>query len=94
MLTLTENASTIVKDITTQPGLADTAGLRITSEETVEPTFAVSAAEAPEPGDRTVEQDGATVYLDEGAATMLDDKVLDAAVDTDGKVEFALGLQG
>ena len=33
MLTLTENASTIVKDITTQPGLADTAGLRITSEE-------------------------------------------------------------
>jgi len=93
MLTLTENASTIVKDITTQPGLAETAGLRITSEETAEPTFAVSAAEGPEPGDQTVDQDGATVYLDHGAATMLDDKVLDAAVDPDGRVEFALGLQ-
>jgi len=93
MLTLTENASTIVKDITTQPGLADTAGLRITSEESAEPSFAVSAAEAPEPGDHTVEQDGATVYLDEGAATMLDDKVLDAVVDPEGKVEFARGLQ-
>ena len=94
MLTLTENASTIISDITTQPGLADTAGLRISTEETAEPAFAVSAAEAPEPGDRTVEQDGATVYLDEGAALMLDDKVLDAAVDPEGKVEFALGLQG
>ncbi len=94
MLTLTENASTIVKDITTQPGLAETAGLRITSEETAEPTFAVSAAEAPEPGDQTVEQAGATVYLDQSAAVMLDDKVLDAAVDPEGKVEFALGLQG
>ncbi|GAB3789040.1 Fe-S cluster assembly protein HesB [Nocardioides ungokensis] len=93
MLTLTENASTIVKDITSQPGLADTAGLRITSEEAPEPTFAVSAAEAPEPGDQTVEQDGATVYLDQAAATMLDDKILDAAVDTAGKVEFALGIQ-
>ena len=94
MLTLTENASTIVRDITSQPGLADTAGLRITSEDAPEPTFAVSAAEAPEPGDQTVEQDGATVYLDQAAATMLDDKILDAAVDTAGKVEFALGIQG
>ena len=94
MLTLTENASTIVRDITSQPGLADTAGLRITSEDAPEPTFAVSAAEAPEPGDQTVEQDGATVYLDETAAVMLDDKILDAAVDPAGKVEFALGIQG
>lgn len=94
MLTLTENASIIVKDITTQPGLAETAGLRITSEDAPEPTFAVSAAEAPEPGDQTVEQDGATIYLDQAAATMLDDKILDAAVDSAGKVEFALGIQG
>jgi Fe-S cluster assembly iron-binding protein IscA len=93
MLTLTENASTIVKDITAQPGLSDTAGLRITSEDAPEPTFAVSAAEAPEPGDQTVEQDGATVYLDQAAAAMLDDKILDAAVDSAGKVEFALGIQ-
>ncbi len=93
MLTLTENASIIVKDITAQPGLADTAGLRITSEDAPEPTFAVSAAESPEPGDQTVEQDGATVYLDQAAAAMLDDKILDAAVDSSGKVEFALGIQ-
>jgi iron-sulfur cluster assembly protein len=93
MLTLTENASTIVNDITAQPGLPDTAGLRITSEGTDQPSFAVTAADQPEPGDQVVEQSGATVYLDETAAVLLDDKVLDAAVDPSGKVEFALGLQ-
>jgi Fe-S cluster assembly iron-binding protein IscA len=93
MLTLTENASTIVKDISSQPGLPESAGLRITSDSDTEPAFAVSAAEAPEPGDQVVEQSGATIYLDETAAVMLDDKILDAAVDPSGKVEFALGLQ-
>ena len=94
MLTLTENASAIVNEITSQPGLAETAGLRITSEDAPEPAFAVSAAQQPEPGDQVVEQGQATVYLDAQAAELLDDKVLDAAVDPDGRVEFALGLQG
>ena len=92
MLTLTENASTIVRDITTQPGLAETAGLRITAED--EPmSFAIAPAEAGEPADHVVEQAGATVYLDPEAATLLDDKILDAAVDDAGQVEFALAAQ-
>ncbi len=94
MLTLTENASAIVNQITTQPGGSETAGLRISTEAGPEPAFAVSAAQGAEPGDQVVEQDGATVYLDPSAAELLDDKVLDAAVDTSGKVEFALTLQG
>jgi iron-sulfur cluster assembly protein len=94
MLTLTENASAIVNEITSQPGLAETAGLRITSDASPEPAFEVSAAQQAEPGDQVVEQGGAIVYLDESAAQLLDDKVLDAAVDPAGKVEFALGLQG
>lgn len=92
MLTLTENASTIVRDINAQqPG--EQAGLRITSDSATEPAFAVTAAEQPEPGDQVVEQDGATVFLDAGASEQLDDKVLDASVDTGGNVQFALGLQ-
>jgi len=94
MLTLTENASAIVHEITSQPGLAETAGLRITAENTPEPAFAVSAAQQGEPGDQVVEQGGATIYLEPSAAELLDDKVLDAAVDPSGKVEFALALQG
>lgn len=93
VLTLTENASTIVRDLTSQQGLSDTAGLRITTEDGSEPAFAVSATDQPEPGDQVVEQDGATVYLDEPSALQLEDKVLDAAVDQGGGVQFSLGLQ-
>ena len=94
MLTLTENASAIVNEITSQPGLNDSAGLRITNEGSTDASFAISAAETAEPGDQVVEQGGATVYLDESSAQLLDDKVLDAAVDPSGKVEFALAVQG
>ena len=44
MLTLTPNATAIVKEIATQPGLSETAGLRITSESETDPAFAVTAA--------------------------------------------------
>jgi Fe-S cluster assembly iron-binding protein IscA len=98
VLTLTENASTIVRDITAQihegqVGQADDAGLRITTDDTPEPAFAISAAEGPQPGDAKVEQDGATVYLDGLSAAQLDDKVLDASLDPGGNVQFALGEQ-
>lgn len=96
MLTLTENASTIVKDlndqIATDQGLPE-AGLRISGEDGPEPSFAVSAAEQPAATDLVVEQDGARVFLDETATVQLDDKVLDASVDEAGNVAFALGLQ-
>ncbi|MGA8846297.1 MAG: Fe-S cluster assembly protein HesB [Nocardioides sp.] len=92
MLTLTENASTIVRDITTQPGLPETAGLRITSDGDMS-SFAIAAADAAQPADQVVEQAGATLYLDEQAAVVLDDKILDAAVDDSGQVEFALAVQ-
>jgi Fe-S cluster assembly iron-binding protein IscA len=43
----------------------------------------------PEALDETVEQEGATVYLDPGAAELLDDKLLDAQV-ADDHVTFVL----
>lgn len=91
MLTLTENASTIVKDIT--EARDDVAGVRISTEQAPDAGFALSVAPAPETGDQVVEQGGATVYLDSGAAAELDDKVLDAGVDEQGQVQFALGVQ-
>lgn len=94
MLTLTENARMIVRNIAEQPGHPPTAGLRITTEATAEPSFAVTAADNAEPGDQVIEAGGAHVYLDQPAADLLDDKILDATVDPDGRVEFALALQG
>lgn len=91
VLTLTENASRIVRDITAQA--EEVGGLRITADESDQPAFAVNAADQPEPGDQVVEQDGATIYLDDVANDQLDDKVLDAAVDEQGAVQFSLTVQ-
>ena len=92
MLTLTDNASTIVKEISNQ--IPEAAGLRITSESADQPSFEVEPAPAAEPGDAVVEQDGATLSLDEASSSQLDDTVLDAQVDQNGGVQFALTLQG
>ena len=92
MLTLTDNASTIISDIAEQ--MPDAQGLRISAGDGQEPTFEVAPAAEALPGDQTLEQDGATVFLDENASLQLDDKVLDAAVDQTGNVPFALGRQG
>lgn len=92
MLAVTENATTIVNEITKQQPEGVTA-LRITGTATPEPSFEVSAVAGPEPGDQTVEQGGATIYLDATAAEQLDDKILDAALDPDGGVQFALAPQ-
>ncbi|MBS4753878.1 Fe-S cluster assembly protein HesB [Nocardioides sp. zg-ZUI104] len=91
MLTLTENASTIVKQLTHVPEAPDTAGLRISGA--AEEGFAVTAAGQPEAGDSVVEQDGAVVYLDATAAQQLDAMVLDAGVDDTGAVQFGLTAQ-
>jgi iron-sulfur cluster assembly protein len=92
MLTLTENASTIVKDLTAQQGGADTSGVRI-SAENPEQGLLLTAADQPQPGDQTVSKDGAVVYLDTVASTQLEDQVLDASLDDAGQVQFALAPQ-
>lgn len=92
MLTLTENASTIVTQILAQDGSAS--GLRITADEAPTPNLELSTAPEAFPGDQVVEQGGVAVYLDEVAASILDDKVLDAAIDEAGAIEFSLVLQG
>ncbi len=90
MLTLTENASTIVKTLTDQSP-ADEAGLRISSSNPESTAFAAAVAPAPEPADEVVEAGGARLFLEPGAAVALDDKVLDARVDDQGAVSFAIG---
>jgi len=93
VLTLTENASTIVKDIAAQQGGgADATGLRISSEDPQQGLM-VTAAQKPHPGDQTVESHGAVVYLDPPASEQLDDQILDASVDEAGRVQFALAPQ-
>ncbi|WP_448256907.1 hypothetical protein [Microbacterium aurum] len=52
--------------------------------------YALSLTNGPEQGDTVVENDGARVYVDPAATVQLDDRVLDARVDENGGVSFAL----
>jgi Fe-S cluster assembly iron-binding protein IscA len=90
MLTLTENASTIVKAIVEQNGGTEDAGLRFSTEGADAGALAVAPVEGAEPGDQVVDQHGAKVYLEEGAAVALGDQVLDAQVDPAGAVQFSI----
>lgn len=93
MLTLTDNACDVVKTITEQSTQAEGAGLRISPQEADPGALTVAPADAPLTGDKVVEEGGARVFLEENAAVVLDDKVLDAQVDQSGGVQFALGTQ-
>jgi iron-sulfur cluster assembly protein len=49
----------------------------------------VALADEPEATDRTIEEAGATLFVEETAAELLDDKILDASVEADG-VRFTI----
>lgn len=88
MLTLTDTASTVVKEIVDRSGAPAGSGLRIDAEDATGTEFAVAIAPAPEERDAIVEQAGARVYLAEEAAQALDDKTLDAHLGEDGRIAF------
>ncbi|KAA9131088.1 Fe-S cluster assembly protein HesB [Microbacterium caowuchunii] len=92
MLTLTETAASAVKTISSQIP-TEGGGLRIrdTGPET---GFELALAPSPEQGDAIVETDGARVFVDAAASVALDDRILDAEMDPDGSVRFALGVRG
>ena len=91
MLTLTHTAAEVVRTLVDQSASPGSAGLRIAaSEDPLEGVaLELTLVGEPEALDETVEQEGATVYLDPGAAELLDDKLLDAQVAED-HVTFVL----
>jgi iron-sulfur cluster assembly protein len=85
VLSLTPTAAEVVRTLVEQSPAPDSGGLRIaTGQETGEGIpLELSLVVEPEPADECIEQQGATVYLDPGAAELLDDKLLDAQVAED-----------
>ena len=91
MLALTENATNVIPSLGSRRELPEGAGLPIASTASDGPErLAVWTATAPEAGDEVADNGGARVFLERGAAAVLDDKVLDARVDDQGAVEFLL----
>lgn len=87
MLTLTENAVTVIKTLAARTDDPSTGGVRIRSEAERDSQFAVDLATEPESGDEVVEERGARVFLDQTAGSRMARKQLDALIDG-GSVRF------
>ena len=97
MLILTANAADTVRQLMARARASAEphAGVRISAAEVrpAETSVEITLVDEPEATDRTVEEAGARVFVDEGTAEFLEDKVLDAAVDARG-VRFLILAQG
>ncbi len=93
MLTLTDNAVTAIRALTSQPDFPDETGLRIVSHGEDIPSFQLALVANPAEGDQVIETDGARVFLEQHAAEALADKALDAEVDDQGGVAFSVSVQ-
>ena len=91
MLTLTDQATDVVKTITAQTTEGEAGGLRISQQDTDPNALGLTPVESPQPGDQVLEADGARLFLDPTAAIALDNEVLDAQVDEAGTVQFGIG---
>ena len=83
LLALTDSAVQAVKDIvSSSERVPETGGLRMVAERAgVQANFQLSVASLPAEDDEVIEEQGARVFLEPEAASLLDDKVLDASVE-------------
>jgi len=94
VLALTDSAVQAVTHIVSSSDQdSETGGLRMVAErEGAQMNFQLSIAEMPAEDDEVVEEQGARVFLEPEAASLLDDKVLDANIEQD-RVAFTIADQ-
>ena len=91
-LALTDNAVEAVKNIVSVSD-NETSGLRMVAERAgTEANFQLSVVPLPAEDDEVIEERGARIFLEPEAASLLDDKVLDASVEQN-QVAFTIADQ-
>jgi Fe-S cluster assembly iron-binding protein IscA len=80
VLTLTDSARDAVREMVNDGGAPEGSGIRIATGRNDDGSegLSLSLADGPAEGDAVVDDDGSRVFLEPQAASMLDDKVLDA----------------
>jgi Fe-S cluster assembly iron-binding protein IscA len=94
LLALTDSAVQAVKHIVSSADEVDeTGGLRMVAERAgTQANFQLSVVALPAEDDEVIDEQGARVFLEPEAASLLDDKVLDASVEQD-QVAFKIAEQ-
>ena len=91
-LALTDNAVEAVKNIVSVSD-NETSGLRMVAERAgMQANFQLSVVPLPAEDDEVIEERGARIFLEPEAASLLDDKVLDASVEQN-QVAFTIADQ-
>ena len=80
MLTLTEAAREMVRDMVSAGDAPAGSGLRIAAahDEDGGPALSLELATGPTEGDEVLDEEGLLLFLEPEAASLLDDKILDA----------------
>jgi Fe-S cluster assembly iron-binding protein IscA len=90
MLALTEKAIEAVKTVVWSADAAtELSGLRLVAPGGEEAGLELNVARLPGEDDEVIEEQGARLFLEPGAAAMLEDKILDANLVYD-RVEFTI----
>src|SRR5262245_53740069 len=94
MLALTESAKEAVRDMVAAEDAPEGSGLRIAAEPDPDGEASLSLEIAAEPaeGDAVMDEDGARIFLEPTAASLLEDMVLDVQAHED-HVHFIVGAQ-
>jgi iron-sulfur cluster assembly protein len=94
VLALTDSAVEAVKNIvSSSEEVSETSGLRMVAERAgTQANFQLSVVGLPAEDDEVIEDQGARVFLEPEAASLLDDKVLDASFEQD-RVAFTIADQ-
>ncbi|MGC4894613.1 iron-sulfur cluster biosynthesis family protein [Micromonospora sp. DT31] len=92
MLTMTDNAVLVIRDLAAQQDVAEAGGLRIAAD-TDAGSLSLELVPQPAQGDQVVHTEGARIFLDSDAAELLNDTSMDALVDDEGVVQFGFSEQ-
>lgn len=92
MLTMTDNAVLVIRDLANQQDVAEDGGVRIAADPEAG-SLTVHLVEAPVAGDQVVDNQGARIFLDSDAAQLLGDASVDVTVDDEGIVQFGFTEQ-
>jgi Fe-S cluster assembly iron-binding protein IscA len=94
MLMLTESAKDAVREMVANEQAPEGSGLRIIAEGAGDDAaLSLELTSGPQEGDAVVDEDGARIFLEPAAASLLEDMVLDAEPHDD-HVHFTVGVQG
>jgi iron-sulfur cluster assembly protein len=94
MLALTDSAAQAVQEIlSSSEETPETGGLRLVAERAgAQANFQLGVVALPAEDDEVIEEQGARVFLDPEAASLLDDKILDASIEPN-QVAFTIADQ-